>query len=196
MDNPVQIVRQEEMERVVKLSFLARILIKLYHATGEYLYKNGFISDLADVDRMTGLFNKNFFDQWAPKVLSQARRSETVLSFVYIDVNDLKKINDSLGHAYGDKMLKTFAKTLLHSLRSSDLVFRLGGDEFAVILWNCSKEWAIEKILKIRGELDKKGVEFSFGVVEDDGKKTIEMIMRGADTLMYEMKKKMKRKEA
>lgn len=191
--NPVEMVRDEEMKRKVRVGFLARAINKFYVSLGEALYNRGFVSEVADSDALTGLFNRNFFDRWMKKVLSQANRSKTVLSFVYMDVNDLKKKNDKFGHKAGDRMLKDFAKAVTKGFRLSDLIFRLGGDEFVAVLWSCDRETAERKTKLIQEKLRKrKKIHFSFGIAESAGSSSLQEIVEEADRLMYEMKKEMK----
>jgi diguanylate cyclase (GGDEF)-like protein len=193
--NPVEAIRHEEMKKTVRVGFVAKAINKFYISLGDYLYRKGFVSEIADSDSLTGFFNKNFFDRWTPKVLSQANRSGTTLSFVYMDMNDLKKVNDTLGHKEGDKMLRIFARAVTKGFRLSDLIFRLGGDEFLAVLWSCNKEVAEKKTKKIQDKLaKKKNIHFSFGVAESKGKPRLEEIVQEADRLMYEMKREMKGK--
>jgi len=85
-------------------------------------------------DPLTGLYNRRFFDEALAKARAAAERYEHDLALVLFDLDRLKPINDSSGHAAGDAALKTFAQTLADSAREADIVCRIGGDEFAVIL--------------------------------------------------------------
>jgi diguanylate cyclase (GGDEF)-like protein len=192
--NPVTNVRHEEVKKVVKLDFVASLVNRFYSSLGEFLYEKGYLSEMADSDKMTGLYNRNFFDRWVEKVIAQAKRTKVPLSFVYIDINDLKMVNDTLGHKEGDRMLNIFSKKLLTQLRVSDLCFRMGGDEFAVLMWSCNKENADIKMAEIQSDLlDKDNIGFSFGVAEVKGKTQIAGAIKKADERMYEMKKMMKK---
>lgn len=85
-------------------------------------------------DYLTGLFNRRELERVLRQEIVRALRYSRKFQFIIIDVNNFKKVNDTLGHPEGDKVLKTFSQLLLESTRKPDLVFRFGGDEFVVIL--------------------------------------------------------------
>ncbi|MDT8406839.1 MAG: EAL domain-containing protein [Methylococcales bacterium] len=89
---------------------------------------------MAHFDILTGLANrKQFYDRIKQDWIA-AERAHTTLALIFIDLNDFKAVNDSLGHVVGDDLLKEVARRLLSSVRASDCVARMGGDEFTVIL--------------------------------------------------------------
>jgi diguanylate cyclase (GGDEF)-like protein/PAS domain S-box-containing protein len=92
------------------------------------------LSLLVRSDVLTGVANRYHFNEAMPLALSRARRSMAGLALMYLDIDHFKNINDSLGHAAGDEVLKAFAKRLQQSVRTTDTVARLGGDEFVIIL--------------------------------------------------------------
>jgi len=92
------------------------------------------LSLLVRSDVLTGLANRYQFDEALPQALARARRSGAGLALMYLDIDRFKAINDTLGHAAGDEVLKAFAARISQSVRSTDLVARLGGDEFVIIL--------------------------------------------------------------
>ncbi len=92
------------------------------------------LSLLVRSDVLTGLANRYSFNETMPLALSRARRAMTGLALMYLDIDHFKSINDSLGHAAGDEVLKAFARRLQQSVRITDTVARLGGDEFVIIL--------------------------------------------------------------
>lgn len=85
-------------------------------------------------DKLTGLFNRGYFDEYLPKQLAHARRSGEPTSLVMIDADGLKQANDRYGHLEGDRLLRTIADTLHEMVRASDMACRYGGDEFVVVL--------------------------------------------------------------
>jgi diguanylate cyclase len=86
--------------------------------------------------------------------MTRCRRTKNLMALLYLDIDNFKKINDSLGHAVGDDLLRLFAQRLLESVRESDTVARLGGDEFIVILENLtSPETAQGVVDKLMGTL-------------------------------------------
>ncbi|HLC66087.1 MAG TPA: diguanylate cyclase [Candidatus Nanoarchaeia archaeon] len=90
--------------------------------------------DAAVIDGLTGLHNQRFFDGRLPEELRRAHRYHHQLTLVLVDMNDLKKINDSYGHDFGNRMLRETGKALRFAVREADTVYRLGGDEFAVLM--------------------------------------------------------------
>jgi len=92
------------------------------------------LSLLVRSDVLTGVANRYYFNEAMPLALSRARRAMRGLALMYLDIDHFKGINDSLGHAAGDEVLKAFAQRLQQSVRTTDTVARLGGDEFVIIL--------------------------------------------------------------
>lgn len=87
----------------------------------------------ANHDFLTGLYNRNFLDEYQEIIFSKARRFDYMMAFMLIDINKFKKINDTYGHHSGDEVLKHVSKILKAELRTEEAVFRLGGDEFLVV---------------------------------------------------------------
>jgi diguanylate cyclase (GGDEF)-like protein/PAS domain S-box-containing protein len=92
------------------------------------------VQELACFDSLTGLPNRNMFFTELDRTVARARRQEQGFAVCYIDLDRFKTINDTLGHAAGDELLKVMAGRLSGAVRESDLVARLGGDEFVVVL--------------------------------------------------------------
>jgi diguanylate cyclase (GGDEF)-like protein len=90
--------------------------------------------DLALVDDLTGLYNRRGFLTFATRDLRLARRGDETLLVAFADLDDLKRVNDTAGHAMGDRALRDAAVVLRQTFRDSDLVARIGGDEYAVLV--------------------------------------------------------------
>jgi diguanylate cyclase (GGDEF)-like protein len=105
----------------------------------------GQLEQIADQDTLTPLMNRRAFVRELSRMMSFAERYDTPSSVIYFDVNGLKQINDTKGHAAGDGALKHIARILTENIRESDYVGRLGGDEFAVILSHADLAQANEK---------------------------------------------------
>lgn len=101
-------------------------------ATKQYMLQTE-LSNLAFKDDLTGFYNRRAFQALAERQLKLARRSGRGLLLFFLDVDCLKHINDSFGHAEGDRVLRRSADILRQTFRDSDVIARLGGDEFAVL---------------------------------------------------------------
>jgi diguanylate cyclase len=89
---------------------------------------------LAHSDHLTGLPNRRSYEERLVQAIGRSRRSAMPLALVYLDVDHFKQINDTLGHATGDAVLREFGRRLAHTVRSTDTVARLAGDEFVIVL--------------------------------------------------------------
>jgi diguanylate cyclase (GGDEF)-like protein len=101
----------------------------------------------AENDSLTGLPNRALFYDRLETAMARCRRSKKLMALLYLDIDDFKKINDSMGHAAGDDLLRSFAQRLLQCVRASDTVARLGGDEFTVILENLSSRETAQSVV-------------------------------------------------
>jgi diguanylate cyclase (GGDEF)-like protein len=114
----------------------------------------------ADTDFLLGIPNRRGFERELHRAIAYMNRYRARGALIVIDVDRLKPINDSFGHAAGDEVLKAIAATLTRHVRSSDLVGRLGGDEFALLLWNLSEVDAKAKAAALEETID--GLSFVF----------------------------------
>ncbi|MFO7883117.1 MAG: sensor domain-containing diguanylate cyclase [Kosmotogaceae bacterium] len=146
-------------------------------------------------DKLTGAYNRNFFDEYIRKLDAENKRSNENSSIVMLDVNDFKKINDQKGHVFGDKVLKLVSNVFKNTIREMDVFIRYGGDEFVIVLPRTSKEEAENVIKRASENLLKASTEelnmettISYGIStlgkSQDYKKAINI----ADSKMYEMK--------
>lgn len=89
---------------------------------------------MAREDFLTGVLNSRAFYEMAQVEMARAARQDSPLSLAYIDLDDFKEVNDTLGHSTGDRVLQAVAATIMEDIRLTDAVARLGGDEFAILL--------------------------------------------------------------
>jgi diguanylate cyclase (GGDEF)-like protein/PAS domain S-box-containing protein len=152
----------------------------------------------AVTDALTGLLNRHGFHQALGSALARIERSGQRLAVLYLDLDGFKRINDSLGHASGDLLLREVGEQLKYNLRPYDCLARSGGDEFAVLLENLDHpedaakvaEKLIERI-SVRHRLDGMDVTLSVSVgiaCFPECGQTVEGLMRAADMAMYEAK--------
>lgn len=150
---------------------------------------------MASTDSLTGLLNhRSFYLDLANEIIRSIRYKH-VFSLAYLDIDNFKNINDSIGHYKGDELLISVAKCLLSSLRKTDIIARLGGDEFAIIFPETSQEEVKSAFAKASEELKnkmlKKGwdVSFSVGIVTFETLPAdIKEAIKVADDLMYTVK--------
>lgn len=156
------------------------------------------LMQLAHFDALTGLVNRSFWTEQAEAVLSTARRSGQEVDIIFLDLDRFKHVNDSLGHAQGDRLLQTVATRLQACLRSRDVLGRFGGDEFIALLpWVKGRDGAATVARKMARTLDEPieldGVQLRVGaslgvaVFPYDGS-TVEALLRHADAAMYAAK--------
>ncbi len=149
----------------------------------------------ADTDSLTGVHSaRSFYAELANELL-RCKRYDHQFSLAYLDVDDFKQINDSLGHAVGDTLLKEVANCLVRSLRSTDIVARLGGDEFVCLLPETDQSATRPAFFKAVDLLNKQmskhrwDVGFSIGVVTFENlPEDIKEAIDAADQLMYSVK--------
>jgi diguanylate cyclase (GGDEF)-like protein len=154
--------------------------------------------DLARRDSLTGVANARAFLEALERELARMRRSGAALTLAYADLDRFKAVNDTLGHAAGDDLLREIADALVSSLRTVDVVARLGGDEFGLLLPETDAEAALvalERVLdavrtRVRGvEGLPEGVGATIGaVVFPHAPHSAEAAIRAADDRMYEAK--------
>lgn len=103
------------------------------------------LKSMAEHDGLTGLYNRSYFNDELERLVARVRRHGQTSALLYIDLDNFKYVNDTLGHAAGDRLLVDVASILTRRARKSDLVSRLGGDEFAVLLYDT----AIDQVQKV-----------------------------------------------
>ncbi|WP_159446249.1 GGDEF domain-containing protein [Desulfonispora thiosulfatigenes] len=148
-------------------------------------------------DPLTGVYSRWFFEQWINSEVDKQEHEKSLYTFIMIDVDNFKSINDKNGHTIGDKVLQKIAEILKSSVRDGDFVIRYGGDEFLLILNKCCKNFANDIVQRIQTNIHnlddfKFKVDISFGIQELKNKNEIFEVLRLADLKMYECKKRNK----
>jgi len=156
----------------------------------------------ASTDLLTEVLNRRAGLDYLQEEMEKAEENGESLSVIFIDVNDLKLVNDNFGHQEGDELLQKVSDTLQQSLRRNDKVIRLGGDEFLLILPQSNQDSAemiwyrIKEKLKQASANNEKDYEISasHGAAEysPDYKKNLDQLINLADNAMYKEKKKIK----
>jgi len=157
------------------------------------------ISHLAHHDELTGLPNRRLFASLLTLELAQSRRYKQKMAIFFLDLDQFKDINDTLGHAAGDELLKDVADRLKSTIRESDTVARIGGDEFNIMLPNIGHVEDIADIARkivecfqkpfmIAGHELHMTTSIGISIYPDDGA-GIDALLRNADIAMYHAKK-------
>jgi len=157
------------------------------------------LTKLAHHDALTGLPNRTLFNDRLARALLRRKRARNLMALMYLDIDLFKSINDSLGHAAGDELLKGFADRLKYCARATDTVSRLGGDEFVILLEELHRPedgyMIAEKIIDAMQEDFKIGtrslrVTTSIGIAFADGIDiAAEDLLDRADAALYEAKR-------
>ncbi len=157
------------------------------------------IFNMAYFDELTGLANRSHFHQHLDEQIKQAKRNNTRLAVLYIDLDGFKEINDTLGHDRGDEYLTVIAGKLKSLLRDTDFVARLGGDEFCIIMEDIDEgidaNIIAERCLALSEEyifLDNQkfhpGMSIGIAIYPEDGLQGT-ALLKAADTAMYSAKR-------
>lgn len=141
-------------------------------------------------DALCGVWNKRGFQALLSKTTRATRRSDAPLSMVFLDLDDFKCINDSLGHAEGDRVLRAFAVQIEAGSRTGDTLARVGGDEFVLLMPETGAEQAEAVAQRLWESVDV--VSWSYGVAELLPGESAEEFISRADQLMLEQKARRK----
>jgi len=156
---------------------------------------------LSNHDPLTGLFNRRFFEEELEIKMGESKRYGFPLTLVFIDVDNLKTLNDERGHPVADQFLQEFGRIIQDKKRASDTAARIGGDEFAIIAPHTSQNKTknlMKRIQKTIQSFIKKSPPFeglskplgiTFAQEEWDGKQTPEIWKEKIDEKLYDLKK-------
>ena len=185
---------------MIGLLLFNRYLKGLVTTRTEELYKaNKQLKILAQTDELTQIANRRQFMNLFEKYFDVAKRNETPLVLLALDIDLFKRINDTYGHAIGDEVLKLFTQTVEKNLRKSDIFARMGGEEFSILLQNTTLEHShilAEKICKAVAETpyvlnDDRKIYFtlSIGISEMNQKHNdLPELLKSADNALYQAK--------
>lgn len=160
------------------------------------------LENLATTDVLTGAYNRRMGLALLEKEIHHAKRDKTHCTVCFVDINDLKVVNDTWGHKEGDELIRQVAHTLRSSMRESDILARMGGDEFLVVLNGCNLDnailaWAtlqkrVNGIQELTGKPWKASVSHGFAEFQPESTATVEELIAIADHAMYQNKKAQK----
>lgn len=152
----------------------------------------------ANYDQLTGLLNRHYIQSYMHSVFTRARRYQKKVALLFMDIDNFKQINDTLGHNTGDEVLKQTARLILSQLRESDTAARTGGDEFTVLLENLEEKGHAEVVarklvnmfrqpFKVEEQQIHATVSVGISIYPDDGD-SHDQLMQCADMAMYQAK--------
>ncbi len=152
---------------------------------------------LANRDRLTRLYNRRFFDEELDREVERARRYRHPLSFLMLDLDHFKKVNDEYGHRKGDQVLAAVAAIILSNTRRNDMAVRYGGEEIAVVIPQLDSEHAVTAAEKLRALIERDAprrtglpVTASIGVSLFHPSDTAADLVGRADEALYKAKKR------
>ena len=154
-------------------------------------------SHLVRHDQLTGLLNRHGLEEMFDKESARARRHDTILCVGLLDIDNFKKLNDSLGHDAGDQALVHLATVCRETLRPQDSIARFGGEEFIIILPETPLDDAVKALTRLQRELTKRFflhdnekvlITFSAGVTQMGADEDQASVIKRADEAMYEAK--------
>lgn len=157
--------------------------------------KSNLLEYQANHDQLTGLFNRQKFNEIFKKEIKREKRYENSLSLILFDIDDFKNFNDDFGHQVGDKVLKIIAKLSLENIREHDSICRWGGEEFLILLPQTPKDGAVNVAQKIRKALENyegkdipRTITASFGVTLFDHQDDEDSFIKRVDDALYKAK--------
>ena len=156
------------------------------------------VSELVHQDQLTGALNRHGLDEAFERETTRADRSQTSICVALLDIDNFKRLNDTLGHHAGDQALIHLSNVIKEALRPSDSVARYGGEEFIIVLPDVGLEEAAATVERLQRELTKKFflhendrilVTFSAGIAQRAPQESREDVIGRADKAMYQAKK-------
>ncbi|MDQ0202666.1 diguanylate cyclase [Pectinatus haikarae] len=173
--------------------FMARIssCINHYYLQREISIKNDQLFDMATRDSLTTLYNRAYFAKICEKKVKENLAADLPFSFILMDIDHFKTVNDQYGHLKGDYVLRELAKVLKENLRNSDIIGRWGGEEFTILMDNATVESSTEVAEKIREVIEKhcfngiRQITVSIGVAQWQKGDDREILFRRLDHSLY-----------
>jgi two-component system, cell cycle response regulator len=190
-------IRSGAADFIKKPFTVQELLVRIKHAK-----QQDHLRTLSITDELTGLSNRRGFFAFAQQQMKHARRKGERMVMFFADVDDLKTINDTLGHVAGDRALADAAHIFIETFRDSDIIARMGGDEFALILGNTPDAGIETVLLRLEKHLAEYNtrqdgsfqlaVSVGFSVFDPANPVTVDDLIREADMRMYEQKQRKK----
>lgn len=181
-------------DEIGALAYNFNIMLKKIQKMNKKLY------DHATYDELTGVYNRRIGFDKLETLMTENQEHHKDLSIVFVDINNLKTINDTLGHQVGDEVIVNLSKIIQEVLQEEEFIARLGGDEFLIVLPGSNTAEAKNTLDTVDMHIDKFNtindypytLHISYGIESFDGKSSRKKFVERADTKMYEAKKRYK----
>lgn len=181
------------------IEFLMMLLLKLYNILIRNNIRLKLVKNIADNDALTGVLSREKGLSILKSKIATSRKLSTPITICFIDINNLKKVNDRFGHEEGDRLIELVSSTIKNKLRRFDIMCRLGGDEFLIVFDSCSLDNAKNSWIRIEKEIEelndsnkfKFSISVSIGFAQFDKKihTSVKSLIKEADDEMYRQKK-------
>lgn len=193
-------VQQGAQDYLVKQKINADALSRAIHYSIERQKLQDKLFSLALIDYLTGLYNRRGFFTLAEHHLKLAERMNKICHLLFLDIDNLKTINDNYGHFQGDLYLKKTAEILIHSFRDSDIISRIGGDEFVVLIPDTSTQGAQNTVSRFQNNINevnkREGLNLSVSVgiatFSPNTNLSLQELLNKADKNLYDKRRKEK----
>ncbi len=152
---------------------------------------------LSITDALTNLYNRRYFETSFKREYARAKRYNSDLSIVVVDIDWFKKINDTYGHTCGDYVLRELSWIMAENFRQTDIIFRYGGEEFVVLLTETPCEKAIVPVSRLRAKVEENNFRFkgislnitiSAGISSNKNTSDADEMFENADKALYQAK--------
>ncbi len=188
-DPPDDEITENQLRVMLDFASQAAVTVenaRLYDETRRLLEET---QRLALTDVLTGIPNRRALHEMLERELHNSERYDSPFAFAILDLDDLKKINDTGGHSLGDLALKRFAQVLKKSARRGDIVARYAGDEFVLVMVQTDREQAVSGVERMMATFRRNGLSTSVGIAmfPDDGIDS-QTLFFGADEALYRAK--------
>jgi diguanylate cyclase (GGDEF)-like protein len=192
---------REERRKIVELRH--EMNDRIAHRTEALERMVGSLRQQATRDALTGLFNRRMLDQYLPQLIETSRESGADLCVLTIDVDYFKQLNDTLGHAEGDSLLRSIGQLIRSTIRHNDAAFRCGGDEFLIVLPGADPDAAqiladrlislVDGLTKTLRITPRPGLSIGQARLSKLSDATSDALLSEADRALYEEKSRRKR---
>ena len=190
-----------KIDKKDEFAHMAKLINKQIAQTTDFMKEEeSKLKDFAEVDELTGIYNRRKFNDLVTYHINEFKRYKTEFSLIFIDLDNFKKINDTYGHPIGDTILQKFAQITKDNIRDIDIFARWGGEEFILLLPNTDIDNAYIVSEKIRKSIENYhssligSFTVSLGISSITPNDTKESLLKRADVALYKAKKEGKNK--